>query len=151
MAVVPVRAGLIEEGSAVSLARYAKIVGYWECSFFGVNRAGAPESCRSIWVKRERDQIAEYLAEAQDEIECEIGYPIGVWQWFSESVPYTMPLRARRGHVLEAGIRATTTISADEAVSHATDPAVIGPVATTVTDEDEIHVFYPVSLVEEEK
>ena len=150
MTVVPTQSAPIEEGSAVSLARYAKIVGYWECSFFGVSRAGAPESCRSVWVKRERDTIADYLAEAQDEIEDQIGYPLGTWQWFQDKVPYTLPLQARRGHVIEAGVRATTTISADEAVSHATDPAVIGPVATTVTDEDEIHVFYPASLVEEE-
>jgi len=132
------------------MARYAKIIGYWECSFFGVRRDGAPDSCRSIWVKRERDDILKYLAEAQQEIEDEIGYAIGTWRWFDDLLPYSFPLRARKGYVIEGGVRASTDIATDEAVDHTTDPAVIGPVATTVTDEDEIHVYYPASLVEEE-
>lgn len=150
MTIVPTQAALLEEASAVALPRYAKLIGYWECSFFGVRRDGAPQSCRSIWVKRERDQCLKYLAEAQEEVEAEIGYPIGEWRWFQDTVPYAAPLRAPRGYVVEGGVRATADISAGEAVDHTTDPAVIGPVATTVTDEDEIHVFYPATLVEEE-
>jgi hypothetical protein len=148
--VVPTQSALIEEPSVVTLPRYAKIVGYWEESFFGINRAGAPQSCRSIWVKRERDLVARYLAEAQEEVEAEINYPLGTWRWFQDTLPYTWPLEAPWGWVIEGGIEVVTVIAADEAIDHTTDPAVIGPVATTVTDEDEIHLFYPASLVEED-
>jgi hypothetical protein len=132
------------------MARYAKIVGYWECSFFGVNRPGAPQSCRSIWVKRERDLIDHYLAEGQEELENEIGYPLGTWRWFQDAMAYRQPIRARRGWVLEGGVRAVAVVAAGVAVDHTADPATIGPVPTAVTDPDELRLYYPAALVEEE-
>jgi len=41
MTVIPAFAEPIAEGSAVALARYAQLIGYWECSFWGVRRDGA--------------------------------------------------------------------------------------------------------------
>jgi hypothetical protein len=150
--VVPVQSAPIEEGSTVTLPRYAKIIGYPECQFFGVNNPDdlMDSECREIWLKPERDDILKYLAEAQGEIEDILHYSIGYKWKADERHPYGFPLLAKWAWVIEAGVRATSTISAGEAVSHLTDPAVIGPVATTVTDEDEIKVYYPATLVEEE-
>lgn len=150
MAVVPAQSELRAEDSAISLVRYARIIGYAECPFFGVNSAVTEYACRSIWVKIERDQMLHYLAEAQQELEAVIGYPVGVRWIAGERRPYSFPLTAGWKHVLQGGVRGTTAISADEAIDQTNDPGVIGPVATTVTDESEIHVFYPASLIEEE-
>ncbi len=150
MAIVPTESDLRAEDSAVTLPRYAQMIHYTECSFFGVVRDTTPARCRSIWVKTERDLIRKYLAEAQEELEQVINYPLAPTWITDEQHRYSFPVLTRWGLVIEAGVRGKTTISADEAVNHAADPAVIGPVATTVTDEDEIKVYYPASLVEDE-
>jgi hypothetical protein len=152
MTIVPVQSALIEEASSVTLAMYAGIVKYPECQFWGVRNDATmiDAACRTIWLKSERDDISYYLAEAQEEIEREMRHPVG-YKWFAdERLPYRFPLLAKWGEVVEGGVRATSAIATAEAVSHATDPAVIGPFATTVTDEDEIQVQYPATLVEEE-
>ncbi len=127
---------------AVTAARYARILGYYECSYFGVRRAGAPESCRSIWVLRERDMVERYLAEAQEEIEQQTVYPLCV-RWFEEDHYFTVPLRTNWGKVIAGGVRALQAIAENTAVDHSTDPAVIGPLGTTVTDTSEVKVYYP--------
>ena len=76
MAIVPTEAQLRAEDSAVTLPRYAQLIYYTECSFFGVRTDTTPARCRSIWVKTERDLIRKYLAEAQEELEQVIGYPL---------------------------------------------------------------------------
>ena len=152
MTIVPVQSAKRAEASTVTLARYAAIVEYPECQFWGVrNDATLMDSeCRTIWLKSERDNIARYLAEAQEEIEREMRHPIG-FKWFEdERQSYGFPLLAKWGEVVEGGVRATNPEATAEAVSHVTDPAVIGPFATTVTDEDELQVQYPATLVEGE-
>lgn len=131
------------------LARYAQVIGYSECALFGIAVPDTIERhCREIWILSQRQMIARYLAEAQLEIEQEIGYPVGK-RWITEDqVPYTLPALARNRHLIEGGIQATSLISAGEAVSHVADPAVIGPFATTVTDVDEIIVYHPGTTIE---
>lgn len=148
MPVVAAAEGLIEEASAVRLARYAQIVGYSECPFWGVNHDLSGKTCREIWTLKQRQMAAKYLAEAQDEIETELGYPIG-YRWFTElKKPYRIPDLARVGYVVEGGVKAVSTISAGAVVDHTSDPAVIGPVATSVTDVDEIVVYHPGTTIE---
>lgn len=148
MPVISVSDGLIEEASAVRLARYAQIVGYSECAFWGVNHDLSGKSCREIWTLKQRMETAKYLAEAQDEIENEIGYPIGP-RWFTElKTPLKMPMLATRGYVLEGGVKATSLISAGVVVDHTSDPAGIGPVATSATDPAEIVVYHPGTTIE---
>lgn len=133
---------------AVRLPRYAQKIGIGECAFFGVNRNVVESDCHRIWVKADRDMVTRYLQEAQEEIEQWLGYP-AVARWIeNDEQPYARPIVARWGKIIEAGVRAVTTISAGEAVNHATDPAVVGPVATTVTDENEIFVYHPGTDIE---
>lgn len=150
MTVIPVYGTLIAEESAVRLARYAQLIGFGECGFWGVNHDLADDTCRQIWSYEQRRMIAKYLAEAQGEIEDEIGYPVSI-KCIVETerqIPKCNTILAKYGHVVAAGVCATSDIALNETVVHASsmgdiDPAVIGPIATTVTDTDEIHVYHP--------
>lgn len=157
MTVVAVQSALVNEASAVRLAHYSAIVGYPECAFFGVNREGDKDTgqCREIWTKEQRDMVLKYLAEAQYEIEQEIAYPLsphyigqGQSEEYQDWQPYKRRVVTKFARFIEAGIEATANISLGEAVDHTSDPAVIGPVATAVINEDEIHVYHPGSDVE---
>lgn len=149
MTIVKAASTLTAESSTVKLAQYAQAIQVCECAMWGVSNSGCDtQGCRDIWVKSQRDEIAYYLAEAQEELEREIGYHIG-YKWdTNERHQYGRPVKTVWGYVVAGGTRATSIISAGEAVDHTADPAIIGPVATTVTDENEIHVYHPGSDVE---
>ena len=75
MPIVAQQSNLSAENSAVALPRYAQILGYSECQFFGVRQDGnTAYECRDIWTKSQRDNVARYLGSAQRMIEDEIGY-----------------------------------------------------------------------------
>jgi hypothetical protein len=76
MPVVAEQSALVNEASSVRLARYAQIIEYPECNFFGVNNPNISTGfqCREIWSKPQRDTILKYLAEGQYEIEKTTGY-----------------------------------------------------------------------------
>lgn len=150
MTVIAVVTSLIDEtDSAVKLARYAQLAQYAEDQFFGVdNPATQQAACKPIWTHEMRSMIAKYLAEAQEEIEQVTGYPLFPRWIIDEQQYYSFPVHARWGKVITGGFRNTAMIQASAAVSHATDPAVVGPFATTVTDEDEIAVFHPGTEIE---
>lgn len=134
---------------AVPLPRYFQLIQITECSGWGVlNPDDQEPGCRDIWTKFQRDEVERYLAEAQEEIEQQIHYPM-TKRWFTdEKHPYRYPVFTDWGKVIEGGIKATSTIQAGAVVNHATDPAVIGPIVTTVTDTEEIRVFHPGTDVE---
>lgn len=150
MTVVPTSEELIPTSDfAVTLPRYAQIIRYAECQFFGVNSPEtAGRDCERIWTKPERDMVARYLAEAQVEIEQVVNYPLTARWVTNEEHPYTWRVTASFGKVLAAGARGETDIVLAQAINTGTDPGVIGPVATTVTDESEIKIFHPGTDVE---
>lgn len=131
--------------SCISLARYAFRIGFDECAFFGVVQSppGQVHSNRPLWTRPERTMVAHYLAEAQAEIEQVIHYPLCPTWFADESHDYTYPLTSKWAKVIEIGVEASTTIQAAAAVSYVTEPATVGPLATTVTEADEIKVYYP--------
>lgn len=151
MAVVVTQSTLVNQASAVRLARYAAIIEYPECNFFGVNAdIDTGFQCQEIWTKHQRDQILKYLAEAQYEIEQETGYPLsprwigqGQTEEYQDWQPYRKRIVTRYARFIEAGIEATSDILPGEPINQATDPAIVGPVVTTVTDPDEIRIFHP--------
>ncbi len=150
MTVIAVAESLIDETtSADKLARYAQLAQYSEDQFFGLNNPATQQAaCKPIWTHPERAMLAKYLAEAQEEIEQVTGYPLFPRWIVDEQQYYSFPAHAKWGKVIVGGFRNTTTIQASAAVSHATDPAIVGPFATTVTDEDEITVFHPGTEIE---
>jgi len=150
MPVIPVETEQYPEASAVTLAAYARHIQVCECQFFGVKDAPncTGTGCKTIWTKEERDWVQYYLAESQWEIENIIHYPVGK-RWITEERhSITYPILTRLGYVISGGTQTESAISAGEAVDHTTDPATVGPIATTVTDAEEIHVFHPGSDIE---
>lgn len=151
MTVIPGYIDLIDEtDSAVKLARYAQLIGLSEDQFFGLNNSATlvEASCHPIWTLRERQRIAKYLKEAQDEIEQVVGYFLNRRWVIGERHPYGYPVHTDWGKVVDGGFRTTANIQLGAAPNYATDSAIVGPIATTVTDEDEIHVFHPGTTVE---
>ncbi len=152
MTVVSTAPELIDTSElAVTLPRYAQVVQYSECQFFGVSRPVTQSptgACLTIWTKPERDSVTRYLAEAQIEIEQVVNYPLSARWIASEEHPYRWRSVAKFGKLIEAGTKATDTILAGAVINTATDPGIIGPLATIVTDESEVHIFHPDTDVE---
>lgn len=139
---------------ALSLERYAQLIGFSECAIYGVNNPGKNyNDCdNKIWTLSQRVLAVKYLREAQDEIEQVVGYPLAPRWIAAEQHPLysacmTKVVHAKYGKLIAAGQKAETVIDAGAAVNHAADPAVV-TVATTVTDTDEIRVFHPGSDLE---
>jgi hypothetical protein len=132
----------------VRLARYAQIVGYDENPFWGINHNVGENQCRYIWSFADRMMVAKYLGEAQREVENNINFLVGR-QWTVErKKPLKCPTFSRWGHLRALGIRGVSVISSGEAVDHTTDPATIGPIATAITDPEEIVIYHPGTDVE---
>ena len=132
------------EASALKLPRYAQIIRYDENAFFGINAATNRErAVRKIFTKIDRDMIARELTAAQDDIESVLLYPLGE-KWF-ENEQHNRNRRnmffTKWAQVLALGTRAVSEIAAGVALNHATDPAVIPPTVTAVTDVNEIHFY----------
>lgn len=143
MTVIPSQHGLIDEGwNAVRLAKYAQLT-QMECAFFGVLDPNEPvnEACSPILTLPEREQIARYLGEAQDEIEQVCGYPLSA-RWFTDELPYAFTIHAKQKKVIEPGVMATEDVLLNEVLNHAADPATIGPHAVWFTDPDEVRVYH---------
>jgi hypothetical protein len=151
MTIVPAASSLIDTSTmAVTLPRYAQLIRYSECEFFGVNFNTDPtDLCGTIWTKPQRDMVTRYLKEAQEEIEQQTRYFLRPrWLDEGETHAWTFPMKTTWGKVIAGGVKGETTISSGAAVNHAADPAIVGPIATTVTDTGEIHVFHPGTDVE---
>lgn len=148
MTIIPTITDPLEGFSAVRLARYAQVLGISECYFFGVNNSAAVTSCRVIWTLQQRNMVAKYLAEAQIEIENIVGYPVGK-RWITElKRAYQCPALAQYAYVIQGGIMAVSDISLGEAVDNTTDPAIIGPIASTVTNDEEVKIYHPGTDIE---
>lgn len=142
---------------AISLPKYAQMIGYDECAFFGVVYEGqAQAACNDLWSEYQRLEMAQALAEAQADMEDVIGYPLcPTWIVGTpdeepggdlrrvDQQAYSRVQAARYPHVLEVGARATETVAAGAAVNHAGDPATVGPLATSALHSQEIKVYYP--------
>lgn len=149
MAIVATQDTQTAESSTVTLSEYARAIRVCECGFWGVSNSGCDDSgCRSIFSLQEREYIAFYLAEAQEEIERELGYFIGKRWVTDERHDYSVPIIADWQYVISGGVRAESDIELDSVVDHTDDPAIVGPIVTTVTDETEIHVYHPDTDVE---
>lgn len=131
--------------SCISFGRYAFLTGYSECAIMGVFNPTDPfGDCENpIWFQSQRDMLNYYLAEAQAEIEQVINYPLCPTYIAAEELPYQFPIHTRWTKIIEPGQRAESIIASVSVISYATEPATIGPIATTVTDVNEVRIFYP--------
>lgn len=163
--VVPAGDTIIQESrTAVTLPRYARIIRLSETVFFGVNRdsdASVAEACRRLWSQADRNMIARYLAEAQIEIENEVGYflqptwveglppsdSLYISDRYVDQQDYNQPGLTRWMHVIAPGVRAVDIVDEDAAVVHAADPAVI-TIPTSLANTNGITVYHPDTNVE---
>lgn len=166
MPIVGTDQGFIAQRSAVRLARYAQIIDKNEGAFWGVfNVPGqVEEDCHFMWTQRDRRNIAKYLAEAQDELETEIRYPL-MPKWIAgklsdqfdgniemvDTQEFRKCIVTRWARIIAPGIRAETIIEDNIAI---TDPnvdpyqfvtTVAAPAGTTT---DEIRIYHPGSFDE---
>ena len=75
MAIIPQQGLPIVRQQAVTLEEYARYIEYSECSFFGVRANDFQDlQCRDFWSFQQRQNILQYLVEAQEEIEDEVGF-----------------------------------------------------------------------------
>lgn len=145
------------EMSVVRLARYARIIKYNECAFWGVyDGTTDSDQCRAIWTKQQREEMARALDDAQRSIENILGYFLSP-KWvtgnsslderLNDQQEFYRTVITRWGMVIEPGVKTTATIESGATVSHADDPATIS-VTTSVTDSSEIVVYHPGTEVE---
>lgn len=142
---------------AVSLARYAKLINYEEAAFWGVvwdNQFF--RGCDPLWSEYERMSVQNALAEAQQEIEEVLSYPLcptyitgtitSDWRWFDQQQlkHYWSQLLTRYPRILAAGIQAITILEANSQVDYDMTEGlgIIGPIATEATNPSEIKIFY---------
>lgn len=141
---------------AISLARYAQLIGYDECAFWGVRYDGQEQfECSTFWTEWQRQNIANALAEAQQMMEDILGYPLcptwitgtipdsGDARYVDEQSAMGNPITTSWAHVLQAGVIASSTIQDSAAVDYSQEPAVIGPFVTIIADISEVRVYLP--------
>lgn len=141
--------------SVVSLPRYAKLIGYRECAFFGVSHEeNIAFACREIWTKSQRDDISAYLQEAQEAIERVLEYPLEPKWIADERHDLNSILITDWGKVIEPGIRAEEELSGDlpvnvESFGAPLDTFTVSFISPSVIDDlSEVHVYYPDSDIE---
>lgn len=136
--------------SAVTLPRYAQIIGYSEYAFFGVSSEENDHyACREIWNRAQRDDILGTLAEAQEDIERILHYPIGK-KWFAdERHKFNKHILSEYGRIIAIGTKVTVDISLGATVDLSTDPCHVhvSPVVLP-SDFSEVKIFYPGTDVE---
>lgn len=135
---------------SVGLDRYQELMRLPIAGFNGLNRPDEEPvyQCSQIWKQGERDDLAMHLASAEEMRELELGYHLAPKWLEDEEHEYSQVVVLDRKHLIEVGSPATSdielgaalTLGADE--TDPNDPVVL-TVTTTVTDTDEICVFYP--------
>lgn len=150
--------------SAVTLEQYSWLIGYDECSMFGVYNPTAfvEDECRSIWTQRQRNYILRYFQEAQEELENETGRLFSP-TWITGNLADTGNNRltdiqtckisyyTKWNNLIQMGRKTAHTIASSVVIDYSTDPVLIGPIAVNtsiVTDINFIKIFYPDTEIE---
>lgn len=128
--------------TAVSLVDYQQYVQYDEPAFWGVTYDGQEElACNQLWKGWQRSQLANALAEAQSMIEGVCGFPLYPTWIEDEQVFAKNPILTKYVYLLEAGKQAFSDIALGETIDYTSEPATVGPIATSVTNQREIHFY----------
>lgn len=104
--------------------------------------------CNEIWKRRERDYLAIHLAEAEEMRETELNFHLGPKYIVNEQHSWAQDLVLNRKLFIAAGVQATENIESDVALTlrdiynEIIDPVELS-VTTTVTNVNEIKVYYP--------
>lgn len=137
----------------MDITRWAELVRIEECSVLGVARAGQPTyTCKRVYTPDDRAMIQDALDAAQDDIERQLGYPLGFRavcdeerRWGENGI--ISPLDW--GHVRSFGQVEYTTISAAYALTLGLEANPNDPVTITVAwpyDECELVIQHVSAL-----
>jgi len=117
-------------------------------AFNGLNKPDETPvyECSTIWKQSERAALLSALVQAEELREQELSYHL-VPKYEEETIPFADPIILDWKYLVSLGVETTTVIQAGVALNLGAeltpnDPVTI-VVATTVTDINEIKVFYP--------
>jgi len=133
---------------SLSLDRYQELMRICPCAFNGVLRTDGVECCDCdvVWLQSDRDAIAIALAQAEEMRERELGYHLAPKYIEDEDYDYERPLILNRKHLISIGSQVCTDIQLNAvlvlSVLGVINDPVVALIATTVTDPDEIKVYY---------
>lgn len=138
----------------LELDRYAKLMGLDPIHFSNLDNNTYPDNCKDFWNQTAHDEVAAAIAEAEEMMRRALGYDVAP-VWRQDRIDFNFTARAGHpwwyvaaktpyGHVQEFGTRVKTLISANAAVVLAANVGTV-TVATTVTDTDEIRIYYRVA------
>lgn len=147
--------GFLPIGVSLSLFldRYQEIMRLPISAFNGLNNPLELRryACDTIWQQSQRDNVAQFLASAEEMREKELGYYLGPKyvedeRHELEHYPYN-PHLLNHKHLIAIGSEAFSDISLGEALTLSNMGVIVDPViivvATTVTKPEEIVVCYP--------
>ena len=137
--------GIETDNQLVTLSRYARIVGYTEWAFFGISHPDSTRfALRKIWNIAQREDIANYLSQAQYMIEEVVEFPLKPRWITNEFHPFSLSLFSKWAKILECGIRADEEISSGAVVDKSTDPCTVTIVGvSSILDVSEVEVYHP--------
>lgn len=138
----------------LGIDRYQELLRLPEAVFNGLNKPDDPTkyACETIWTQTARDDLAMFIAQAEEMRRQELGYYVVPQYVLNEEHPYGNPVALNWKHIVNVGVKTTSTILAGVVLDHGAeanpnDPVEIS-VATSVTNTGEIGVFYPGEDVE---
>lgn len=148
-----VTAGILSDDFelSISLDRYQELMRLPIAAFNGLNKPDEEPvyECATIWKQGLRDDLAMNLASAEEMREIELGYHIAP-KWIEDEEHDFTPgrvLALDRKHLIEVGSPIKSDIELVAPLTLGVETAPNDPVqftvTTTVTDKDEICVFYP--------
>lgn len=143
MPVVPMITTL--QQCAVNLPLYAYTLGIPECPFWGVDDGNTTGTCKTIWTLENRRNLSRALCEAQKRIEDILGYklqPTWTTDEYHRINTGKQTYFTKLKKVIAGGVMAVSDIAINEPVIDLADPNVVGPIATTVTDTDEVRIYH---------
>jgi hypothetical protein len=144
------RSDILPDGVKLGLTldRYAELMGIPEAAFNGlIKDEEIPQyACNTVWKKRHRDNLAMYIAMAEETREEELGYHISR-KYLTETHMFGNPITLKRAYVSQVGEETVSTIQAGYTLTYGNDPVTVS-IATTVSSANEIRIYYPGEDVE---
>lgn len=134
----------------LTLDRYQEIMRFPIAAFNGLHKADEAGcyDCAAIWKQTDRDGMALALAQAEQMREHELGYFLSPKYVVGDEYDYEFPLILTNKYLIAVGTRRVDVIESGASLTlrdlggNIIDPVVV-VTPTTVTNPDEICVYYP--------
>jgi len=110
----------LTQQTGLTLDRYQEILGLPIAAFNGLNKPDETPvyACSTIWKQFNRDNLARFLASAEEKREQELGYFIAPKYTSLDEYPISNPLILKKKYLISLGIQVVTTVQNAIAVTH---------------------------------